>query len=431
MGLPRAFEEGLHNALIRRQQTGQTFSLAPAVDKKEVIDFASNDTLSMVSSGALREELFRELARNPDFEIGACGSRVNEGTPYLAEVEKHLCQVHKAPDGLFFTTGYTANCAIFGTLPRDGDAIIYDALVHASIHDGIKATRASILKPFVHNSVLSLQQVVEKVKKDSPDINSGNRTVFVAIESIYGMDGDIAPAQEIVDVVKKCLPLGNYVLIVDEAHSNGLLGPNGAGLINELGLENEYAVRLQVVGKAHGASGAIVLCDPLIKRMLVNFARMFIFTAAPGFLLAATVKSAYNVVTGTDGDFRRRSLQENVRYFYGLLEESPEWPQIKDKGCLKLTSSKDWKSSSFLAPIVPLVTRERRCVDLRNKLFQNGFLVHSARFPAVPRDAERVRVVIHVDNTKAQITSLVKTIIEWASNELEENSSSYETRARL
>jgi 8-amino-7-oxononanoate synthase len=255
MSLPQAFATGLQAALKKRQQTGQSFSLAPAVDKSTTADFASNDTLSMVSSGSLREELFRELERNPGFEIGACGSRVNDATPYIAELEQYLSRVHGAPDGLFFVSGYTANSAIFGTLPRDGDAIIYDSLVHASIHDGIKLTRASIRKSFDHNDPLSLQLVLERIRETSALIKSGDRTVFVAIESIYGMDGDLAPAREIVDVVKKALPRGNFILIIDEAHSNGLLGPGGAGFVSELGLEKEFAIRLQVCSKAHGASG--------------------------------------------------------------------------------------------------------------------------------------------------------------------------------
>lgn len=264
MSLPKAFAEGLQAALKKRQIIGQSFSLAPAVDKSTTVDFASNDTLSMVSSGSLREEVFRELEKNPGFEIGACGSRVNEGTPYVAELEKYLARVHGAEDGLFFVSGYTANSAIFGTLPRQGDAIIYDSLVHASIHDGIKLTRASTLKPFAHNDPSSLKEVLESLNESSPLIKSGVRTVFVAIESIYGMDGDIAPAREIIDVTKKVLPLGNYVLIIDEAHSNGLLGPQGSGFVSELGLEKEFAVRLQVCGKAHGASGGkhhlLIIC---------------------------------------------------------------------------------------------------------------------------------------------------------------------------
>lgn len=180
---------------------------------------------------------------------------------------------------------------------------------------------------------------------------------------------------------------------------------------------------------------------------------MFIFTAAPGFLLAATVKSAYNVLVSPEGDRvsrklnyrsflmltsfaslkkRRKTLQEKTRYFYGLLEESPHWRKITDKGCLRITACENWRESTFIAPIVPLLTREGRCVDLRNKLFRNGFLAHSARYPAVPKDAERVRVVIHVDNSEDHIEGLVKAIIEWACDELNEKQSSVlEARARL
>ncbi|KAB8216635.1 pyridoxal phosphate-dependent transferase [Aspergillus novoparasiticus] len=433
MSLPRAFQEGIQAALDKRQRIGQTFDLAPAVDKSVTVDFASNDTLSLVSSGSLREETLRELDRNPGFEIGACGSRVNEGTPYVAELEKYLAHVHGAEDGLFFVSGYSANGAIFGTLPRHGDAIIYDSLVHASIHDGMKLTRASIRSPFAHNDLHSLANEIENVKQKSPAINSGDRTVFVAIESVYGMDGDVAPAREIVDVVKKALPHQNFILIIDEAHSNGLLGPRGSGLVSDLGLEKEYAVRLQVVGKAHGASGAIVLCDPLVKKMLLNYARMFIFTAAPGFLLAATVKSAYNILTGPEGDSRRRKLQDNIRFFYDLLEREPRWHQAREAGFLRVTSGANWRSESFITPIVPFVTKVGKCTQLRDTLRRRGFLVHGVRFPAVPKDSERVRIVIHAENTKEQMTALVKAIIDWASSQMREGvpSSSESIRSHL
>ncbi|KAK6811255.1 hypothetical protein RU639_013108 [Aspergillus parasiticus] len=433
MGLPRAFEEGLQTALDKRQQLGYLFSLAPSIDKSKTVDFGTNDTLSLVSSGALREEVLREIERNPGFEVGSCGSRVNEGTPYIAELERYLARVHRAPDGLFFSSGYDANSAIYSTLPRDGDAILYDSLVHASIHDGMKITRASILKPFDHNNLVSLHHMLGHVKDSSVDIRLGRRTVFIAIESVYSMDGDVAPAKEIVDLLKADLPHGNFILIVDEAHSNGLLGPNGAGYISALGLEKEYAIRLQTCGKALGAVGAIVLCDPLVKSMLVGFARMFIFTTAPTFLMAATVKAAYNILSSEDGKLRRLRLQQNMRYFYELLERQPQWQLIQQEGHISLPCAGNWKNAQFLTPIIPLITKEGKCVDLRNKLRQESLSAIAVKFPAVSKDSERVRVVMHADNTEEQISTLVKTVIDWASSQTlkPETASSVVLRSRI
>ena len=159
--------------------------------------------------------------------------------------------------GCFFNSGFEANVAIFSTIPQSGDAIIHDELIQASIHDGMKGSRASFIKPFAHNDPLALRRVLEHVKDSSPAIRTGQSTVFIAIESVYSMDGDMAPAKEIVKEAKSAFSSGNFVLIVDEAHSNGLVEPNGAGYISHLGLEKEFTIRLHTCGKAMGAVGGV------------------------------------------------------------------------------------------------------------------------------------------------------------------------------
>ncbi|OBT67638.1 hypothetical protein VE03_03827 [Pseudogymnoascus sp. 23342-1-I1] len=420
MPLPRAFKKGLQAAIERRRQEGYVFSLATPVDPSKTIDFGTNDTLSLVSSGALRAEFLAELERNPDFSIGACGSRVLEDSEYNIELERFLCRTHGAEDGLFFGSGYDANVAIFGTIPQPGDAIVYDELVHASIWDGMKASRASITKPFAHNDPRSLGQVLEHLQEQSPEIRSGDHTVFVSVESVYSMDGDICPAHEIVAVTKKALPHGNFILIMDEAHSNGLVGPNGAGLVSEWGLEKEFGIRLHTCGKALGTTGAIVLCDPLVKKMLVNYARMFIFTKAPSFLMLAVVKASYNALASEDGARRRRILQENIRFFFGLLEQHPLWQKVQQQGHLRISCGENWTNTPWLSPIVPFVTKSGKSAELGNKMRENGILSHPVGYPIVPKDGERIRVVIHTDNSREQIVSLVETAMEWASKQLEQ-----------
>lgn len=257
MSLPRAFNDHLVAAINKRQKLGYSFSLPAPVDRSKIVDFGTNDTLSLSSSGVLREETLREIARNPDFQSGWSGSRVNQGAPYIDELEKHIALFHGAPDGLFFNSGYEGNSAIFSTLPGNGDAIVYDSLIHASIHDGMKVTRASIVRPFEHNDLASLHRVVNNLKEISSPIREGRSTVFISFETVYSMEGDLAPVKEIVELVKEALPLGNFILIADEAHSNGLLGPNGAGYISALGLERDVAVRLHTCSKGLGSAGGM------------------------------------------------------------------------------------------------------------------------------------------------------------------------------
>jgi 8-amino-7-oxononanoate synthase len=119
----------------------------------------------------------------------------------------------------------------------------------------MRASRASVIKSFEHNDPESLKKVLLELLQNDFGVAKGEKTVFVAIESVYSMDGDIAPAAEIVQVVKECLPLKNAVMVVDEAHSNGIMGPRGSGFICHHGLESEFAIRLHTFGKGINATG--------------------------------------------------------------------------------------------------------------------------------------------------------------------------------
>ncbi|KAJ5698178.1 pyridoxal phosphate-dependent transferase [Penicillium macrosclerotiorum] len=415
MTLPSPFEQGLRAALEKRRHEGQYWGLPLANQQINCIDFNSNDSLSLLTSGALRTELLKELERNPDSLIGSGACRLNGGsTNYMVELERDLAQFHNAEDALFFNSGYAANVAIFSTLPQIGDAIIYDSLVHASVHDGIKQSRASIVRSFAHNDPASLSELLEAIKTVSSMIQNGTRTVFIALESFYSLDGDMAPAHEFIQVVQKSLTHGNFLFTIDEAHSNGLVGPNGAGYISALGLEQHFALRLHTCGKALGSVGAIVLCNPLVKEMLINYARNFIYTTAPPFLNLATVRSAYKILASKDGQQRRDRLQENIRCFYDIFHRHEQWQNVSESGHLRLLNTGDWYNTPFIAPIIPLIPRPGRCVELAEFLKKKGLSTVSLQHPVVSRSAERVRVVIHVHNTPEEIKILVDTVMRWA-----------------
>ena len=114
----------------------------------------------------------------------------------------------------------------------------------ASALDGMRNTRAASIHVFKHNSVKSFKEVLQKVKASFPSIREGRRSAFIAIESLYSMDGDYAPVHQILSAAKEALPLGNLVFYIDEAHTSGIIGPNGSGFICHYGLEHEFAVRV-------------------------------------------------------------------------------------------------------------------------------------------------------------------------------------------
>lgn len=247
----RNLEETLD--LKRSQKTMITLRL-----RGDTVDFSSNDFLSVSSSGLLRMSFFDELARNPNFQLGASGSRLMTGnTEYFEHVEREVAAFHGAERALILMSGYEANGSIFSTIPRPGDAVVYDELVHASIHDGLRDTLARTKVSFRHNDVDALYDTLLSIRESEPLIREGQRSVIIAVESVYSMEGDICPLQEMIDTAKEVFPLGNAQFMVDEAHATGVIGPQGRGLVSMLGLEKEIAIRMHTMSKAMGCVGGM------------------------------------------------------------------------------------------------------------------------------------------------------------------------------
>ena len=251
------FYRNLEEALDVRRRDHGLFTIKSNMWKDgPAVDFSSNDTLSLGASGALRAEFMQELANHPHVPPGAGSSRVMDGNyEYLELVEDEIARFHGAEAGLLVGSGFEANLAIFAAIPRPGDVVVYDELVHASTHDGMQQSQAVTRLPFRHNDVESFQDVLISVCESHPAISQGKRCVIVALESFYSMDGDICPLREIIEAAKDVLPSDNVQFLIDEAHSTGVVGPSGAGLVCELGLEKEVAIRLHTFGKALSASG--------------------------------------------------------------------------------------------------------------------------------------------------------------------------------
>ncbi len=247
-----AFYRNLEEALDFQRASHH---LTKSLNYEGTIDFGSNDFLSLSSSGLLRQAFLDELADNPDFKIGASGSRVTNGTnTYVEVLESEIAAFHGAETALVVNSGFDGNGAIFAAIPRPGDSIVFDELIHASVHDGMKHSLADKKIAFRHNDVDSLEEVLVSLKKD-PLIGSGQRCVLIAVEAVYSMDGDVCPLHEMVGIAKELFPYGNAQFIIDEAHSTGVLGEDGRGLVCALGLEKDIAIRMHTFGKALAATG--------------------------------------------------------------------------------------------------------------------------------------------------------------------------------
>jgi 8-amino-7-oxononanoate synthase len=250
-----AFYRSLEQVLdIRRAE--HAFMTAKPRGDDSVLDFSSSDFLSLNRSGRIREGFMEELAQNPDFRLSASGSRVQYGNySYINQVEQEIADFYKTETAFIAHSGWLANVGLLAAVPLPGDAIVYDELVHASSHEGIKLSLATHQISFRHNDVESLSEVLAALQDSQPVFRSGARSILICVESVYSMDGDVCPLQELVAVVKELFPLGNAQFVVDEAHSTGVIGPKGAGLVAMLGLEKEIAIRLHMSSKALAATG--------------------------------------------------------------------------------------------------------------------------------------------------------------------------------
>lgn len=220
------------------------------------IDFSSNDFLSLSTSKELRQAYLKELHDAGEFPLGSGGSRLLDGnSSYAEQLEHQIAIFHRAPAALLFNSGFDANSGFFSCVPQHGDVILYDAYIHASVHEGMRLSRASVKRHFAHNSVSDFENTLKGIIENNPAIIGGTHQILVAVESVYSMDGDVAPIKEILGIMNGLLPHRNGHLIVDEAHSTGVFGKNGRGLVCELGVEDQVLARLHTFGKALTSTG--------------------------------------------------------------------------------------------------------------------------------------------------------------------------------
>lgn len=320
------FYRNLEEALDVKRASDSFYSTLPTAELHgSTADFCSGDVMSMGRSAEHRAEFLAELSRHPEFALGTTSSRLMDGNyGYIEEVESEIAAFHGADAGLLVGSGFEANLAIWTTIPKQGDVIVYDTLVHASTYDGIRQSLAADRVAFPHSDVDAFRDTLREILNTRPLVRQGKRSVLVAVESVYSMEGDLCPLQELVEAAQEVFQEheGGVQFVVDEAHSGGFLGPGGRGLVCELELEKEIAVVMHTFGKAVGAAGGecsllgtcldinrgsranapppspsgIILGNKSIRDTVLNFGRAVMFSTAPTFPFVAAIKSGYKVL---------------------------------------------------------------------------------------------------------------------------------------
>lgn len=360
-------EKFIREKLDERQGNGSYRTLKP---ENNLVDFCSNDYLGFARSYILKQRIDNEITASQHVLNGSTGSRLLSGNlSYTEALEQEVADYHKAEAGLIYNSGYDANIGLFSSLPQRGDTIILDELAHASIIDGARLSYANRYT-FRHNNLESLEEKLKHAK--------GN--CYVAIESVYSMDGDTPPIKEILAITQKY----KAELIVDEAHAVGLCNN---GLINQLGLENQVFARIVTFGKALGCHGAIVLGNRSLREYLINFSRSFIYTTAAPFHQIASIKMAYKMLAQVGDEIEK--LQKNIQLFKRLT--------IGVKGDLL-------PSDSSIQCMV--VGSNERAKTIANKLQNAGLDVRPILSPTVAKGSERLRICLHSFNSANEITLL-------------------------
>lgn len=337
------------------------------------VDFSSNDYLGLAACPRLAAATMAALERG--VPLGAGGSRLLRGNHEEHEaLEAEAAAFFGSERVLYFGSGYVSNLAVLSTLPQRGDLVLHDALVHASAHAGIKAGRAEATA-IRHNDAEACEEKIRRWRQ-----GGGIGTPWIVVESLYSMDGDRAPLQDLMAVADR----HHGFLFVDEAHASGVWGPDGRGLAADLdGREN--VVVLHTCGKTLGVSGAFVAGSPVLLDYLVNHAKPFIYSTAPSPLQAASLREALTILRNEPE--RRLRLHHLIRVADDLSND------LLDRS-----------SGSQIQPIV--VGSNGRAVKLAARLRRCGFDVRAIRPPTVPIGTARLRISITCNVEEEDVRSL-------------------------
>jgi len=337
------------------------------------VDFSSNDYLGLANSPRLRDAVLDALLSG--VAIGSGGSRLLRGNdPEHERLEAEAAAFFGSESALYLSSGFAANETLFATLPQRGDLVVHDALIHASAHEGLRCGRAERVAA-EHNDADAFADAIKQWRA-----GGGSGRPWIAVESLYSMDGDRAPLDDLVALADET----DAFLVVDEAHAVGVYGPDGRGLAAHLdGRDN--AIVLRTCGKALGVEGALLCLPRVLRDFLVNRGRGFIFSTAPSPLMARAVGEALRICA--DEPERRQALQQRVSLAGQVL------------GVLGIPAS-----GSQIVPVI--LGDDARAMRVAEMVQQAGYDVRGIRPPTVPPGTSRLRISVTLNASEADIRGL-------------------------
>lgn len=419
-----ALTKALDDILTHRKRSGlPVFSIdGPFLSSPP--DFFSNDYLSLSTNPLLRELFLRKAASVPRL-FGATGCRLATGNGEdYRNLEERLAHFFQSPDALLCTSGSVANQGFWSTVPLPGDVLIFDQLTHFSSCDGAQLSQIpkDMQYTFEHNSVSSFKRCLEDVlKKHHAQIVQGTGTVFVAVESLYSIDGDFSPLEDIVQIVEELVPKGHAHIFVDEAHTSGVLGPDGRGYVAHLGLGERVHTKMHTLGKAWGHQRGVLATSSTVRKYLLNCCKALGYTTCIAYMDLHVLNCSLDIISGPKGQELRDTLVHVVRYTRTHLDNAlRHFPahilslslpstHLPDDDLDRVAAARRAELKSY-SPVIPLITPH--AIDLADYLVRCGYNAAALVYPVV--NVSTVRVIVHAENTEAEVDRFVETVAEWA-----------------
>ena len=375
-----------HDGLLRRlRRIDSLTGPALGVQGGSRLDFSSNDYL-----GLSRHPLVVEAAQRAtrDWGAGSRGSRLICGSLGVHhELEELLAEWKQQEAALLFSSGYAAATGVIPAMAGADDLILADRLIHACCLDGIRLSRGQF-RVFQHNDMEQLEHLLIRAGATRKS-RKPYRRIWIVVESVYSMDGDVAPIQRLVELKVK---YGAF-LFLDEAHATGLMGHRRTGLAEAMGVSNQIDVHFGTLGKGIGSSGGYICGTRMLIDYLVNRCRSLIFSTAPTPGASAAAAAAVGIIRGDEGRIRCETTWENTR----RLNQGLPW---------NLETRTPVQSA-----IVPWPVGESRvALELSHRLLDRGLFVPPIRYPTVPKGAARLRFTVSADHTNAQIDGAIHAV---------------------
>lgn len=344
------------------------------LDGQDVVLLGSNNYLGLSMHPKV---ITAAVEATQAFGTGASGSRLISGNSELyTTLESNLAKMKGTEAALVFSSGYAANTSVIPLLAGESDLILSDALNHASIIDGCRLSRAT-KKIYQHCDVEHLKTLLSE--------SIGFRRKLIVTDSVFSMDGDIAPLPDIYEVVTE----HDAMLLVDDAHGFGVLGKDGSGTISHFGLDGKEIIQMGTLSKAVGALGGYIAASRTLIALLINRARGFIFTTGLPPATLGAANTALDVIRSSP-ELRRNLFSHAKRLKTALLDL-------------------DYTLLPSETQILPVVLGSpQRATGVAEALLTEGVFAPAIRPPAVPAGTSRLRLTVMAAHTDAEIAQAIE-----------------------